>query len=1273
MQFVANGPDIPDALLELHEEGRVVFFCGAGISYPAGLPGFGDLVSKLFQLNHTSPSAIEQQALERDQYDATLELLERRLPGQRRAMRSKLPEALKPNLRRRGALDTHEALLTLGRGRDERLRLVTTNFDPLFQKASKRLRQPLKSYAAPMLPVPKNSRWDGLVYLHGEMTNGSDDAALSRLILTSGDFGLAYLTERWAARFATELFRNYVVCFIGYSINDPVMRYMMDALAADRRLGEQSLQAWAFGDFKPGQEEDKVREWEAKGVQPILYEVPTGTHDHSALHRSLREWAQTYRDGVMGCERVVQTHALARPSASTRQDDFVGRMLWALSHKSGLPAKCFADFNPVPTLDWLFKAFITPRYQHDDLPRFGVEPCADQDEKLRFSLVQRPSPYRLSAYMTMLSGGPSPSQWDPVMYQLARWLARHLNDGKLLLWIASNDGRPHELWRRVIDHRLDELERLERDGKLAELEEIRAHAPNAIPNPLMRKLWRHVLEGRVRTNWSDLDLYQWTTRLERDGLTPSLRLGLRKLLEPALRLDRPMRLTATSDSDEAADFSGGVDWEVGPAAENVRSSLTESSAAAWASVLPRLLEELQQLLIDTLEVKHELSVLSDREEHSYWALPSVEPHWQNKARDDWGSLMELVRDSWISVEREDRKRAMETARLWFSLPYSPFKRLALFAASQDGMVEPDLWVQWLTSDAGTWLWSNETQREVLRLLASQGHKIQSRAARRLIVTILSGPARESFSRGEEPAEWQWYLDRVVWLRLATLQSVGVDLGAKASARLRRLGREHPQWALFESQQHEFLSWTSGTGDPDFEASRQIDVAPRRRDDLVGWLRQSPQRTFMQDDTWRERCRTHPLQCLEALAQLSSEDNYPIGRWEDALGAWEAKGRLRRTWRCVAPAVQRFPASVLSDLAHSVSRWLKAVADVVSADDPRLLDLCQRVLALPLSDTTGITSAGKPLNEPVMEALNHPVGHVAQAILNAWFKRSPADNDGLPPNLKPLFTQLCDRSVARFRHGRVLLASRLIALFRVDRDWTQQYLLPFFNWDDSKSEARAVWDGFLWSPRLYRPLLVAFKKPFLGTAFYYDELAKHGQQYVTVLVYAALERVDGYQAADYQAPFAALPQSALLQAAQALKQALGAAGEQRGEFWSNRVLPFWQDVWPKSLALANPLLSGALALLCIEADAAFPQALEAVHDWLMHVEHPDRVVHQLHGSALCSRFPNDALRLLDAIIDEPQWFPRDLSACLKQIAEAAPKLVRSLAYKRLHTYARTRGI
>ncbi len=210
MQFVTDGPDIPDALLQAHEEGRVVFFCGAGISYPAGLPGFKGLVEQIYKLNGTSLNDIERDAFERGQFDATLDLLERRLPGQRLAVRSKLAQALKPKLRRKGATDTQAALLRLARNREGALRLVTTNFDRIFHVAAKRTSQAFQAHAAPMLPIPKNSRWNGLVYLHGLLSEKADDTALNRLVLTSGDFGLAYLTERWAARFVSELFRNYV-------------------------------------------------------------------------------------------------------------------------------------------------------------------------------------------------------------------------------------------------------------------------------------------------------------------------------------------------------------------------------------------------------------------------------------------------------------------------------------------------------------------------------------------------------------------------------------------------------------------------------------------------------------------------------------------------------------------------------------------------------------------------------------------------------------------------------------------------------------------------------------------------------------------------------------------------------------------------------------------------------------------------------------------------------------------------------------------------------
>ena len=474
MQFITGGPDIPDVLLQAHEESRVVFFCGSGISYPAGLPDFKGLVDDIYRRTGAVLLDAECESFERGQFDATLDLLERRLPGQRLPVRRALAEALKPKLRRKGATDTQAALLSLARSREGALRLVTTNFDRVFHTAAKRTGQAFQTYAAPMLPIPKNSRWDGLVYLHGLLPEKADDTDLNRLVLTSGDFGLAYLTERWAARFVSELFRNYMVCFVGYSINDPVLRYMMDALAADRMQGEVTPQAWALGDCAPGQEHYKTIEWEAKGVKPILYQVPVGSVGHSALHQTLQVWANTYRDGTLGKERIVVTHALAEPSASTHQDDFVGRMLWALSDTSGLPAKRFAEFNPAPSLNWLLEAFSEERFQHSDLARFGVPPREGLDAKLRFSLIRRPAPYDRAPSMLLAFGGTTVSQWDDVMTQLARWLVRHLDDVRLVLWIAQRGGQLHDRLQWLIEQELDRFALLEHNGKTTELNEIRA-------------------------------------------------------------------------------------------------------------------------------------------------------------------------------------------------------------------------------------------------------------------------------------------------------------------------------------------------------------------------------------------------------------------------------------------------------------------------------------------------------------------------------------------------------------------------------------------------------------------------------------------------------------------------------------------------------------------------------------------------------------------------------------------------------------------------------
>lgn len=1259
MQFVQHGPDIPERLLQAQEEGRVVFFCGAGISYPAGLPGFSRLVSKIYDAVGEPPSSLEQTAIKAGQFDTTIGLLEARIMGGREAVRRAVASILQPDLTARHATSTHEALLTLAHCRNGRTRLITTNFDRLFEEVIQRKGASIQRFQAPLLPVPKN-RWDGLVYLHGLLPATLSAGELDRLVLSSGDFGLAYLTERWAARFVSELFRNYTVCFIGYSINDPVLRYMMDALAADRLLGESPPEMFAFGSHAKGKEGKTADEWLAKNVTPILYREH---NRHAHLHKTIRAWAATYRDGVQGKERIVSDYAMTLPTASTQQDDYVGRMLWALSHDSGLPAKRFADFDPAPSLDWL-GPLSDERFKQADLPRFGVAPLRKQDDKLTFGLTRRPAPYTHAPWMMLTAGGSS--DWDHVMSNLARWLIRHLNDPELALWLAKRGGQLHDRLVWLIESELDRFAKLEREGNTAELARIRVNSPNAIPGPLMRTVWRLLLTDRVKSPWRDHDLYRWKDRFNRDGMTTTLRLDLRALLTPKITLKKPFRWGEDiAQAKEPSRVKDLVDWELVLATGHAHSVLTDlAQSETWRAALPRLLDDVQQLLRDALDLMRELDEANDQSDRGHWDLPSLSPHWQNRGFHDWIVLIELLRDAWLCVLQNQPMQAMRIAHDWITRPYPTFKRLALFAATHDGITPQGEWVDWLLADARWWLWSVDTQRETMRLLVLRGQSLPADARARLEIAILAGPPRQMYRTDIEAARWQELVDHSVWRHLAKLASGGGILGDDASSKLAALSAANPNWQLAANESDEFSHWMSGTGDPDYQDRRELDRAPRSRRDLVIWLQREAVRGPFYEDDWRDLCRDKFSTAACALYALATEHQWPAERWREALQAWSEEKQTKRSWRYLSRWIMKMPDDVLTTIAHSATWWLEAISKLEITNEPDFIELCGRFLSFDLQG--GIVE-----DRPVTRAINHPIGHITQALLNRWFQRQPNDDDGLPDELKPLFSLLCDTQVAQYRHARVLLASRLIALFRVDRNWTEQHLLPLFNWKLAENEARGAWDGFLWSPRLYRPLLASFKADFLETARHYADLGDHGRQYAAILTHAAMDPADTFTTAELYSATSALPQEGLVEAAQALVHALEGAGEQREEHWRNRIQLYWRTVWPKSRQLTSKPIAEQLTRLAVAARGEFPAALATVRDWLQPLEHPHYPVHLLQQSALCTRFPREALTLLDAIIADQPWPPRELEDCLTAIIQSWPEAQHDPRYQRLLEYQRRR--
>jgi NAD-dependent SIR2 family protein deacetylase len=148
MRFLPAGPDIPLELVSAQEEGRTIFICGAGVSRGAGLPLFRGLVEGVYQqlgedwnLHPAEREGMRPGGELEGQYDRVLRCLERRLAAsdapRNRGMRERIRAAVRHVLAPPDNVDlaNHLALLELSRDAEGRNRILTTNFDTLFERA----------------------------------------------------------------------------------------------------------------------------------------------------------------------------------------------------------------------------------------------------------------------------------------------------------------------------------------------------------------------------------------------------------------------------------------------------------------------------------------------------------------------------------------------------------------------------------------------------------------------------------------------------------------------------------------------------------------------------------------------------------------------------------------------------------------------------------------------------------------------------------------------------------------------------------------------------------------------------------------------------------------------------------------------------------------------------------------------------------------------------------------------------------------------------------
>ena len=662
------------------DDGQVVFFCGAGISMGTGLPSFGGLVGYIYEASHLTPDNAEGEALDlreplperrHPKIDKALGLLERehRLGSKDPLQPSRLRKIVIDRLSvpSKRPLKVHRAIIDLSRTAGG-IRLVTTNFDNRFKSAGVPERL---IYVCPSLPVPKPNDWHSLVHLHGRIGSHYD---WRNLVLTAADFGRAYLTEQWASRFVVELFREFTVVFVGYSLDDPVMSYMVDALAAERSRGARFGRAFAFAghDATTNAEQHIIDGWKAKSVEPIPYHQANG---HKHLNDTLIEWARIRKDPFVARTQIVLGEIAKFPDGV--DDPIAKRVTWALQ-------------DPVAIRELVDAPRIT---EERDFPK--VIAWLDVFDKAGLlSRSASPSGSDGSIPAPLVDGAGlagNPPGLDSITGGLAIWVARHLHVPQVLEWIVRKGGFVHpELKRRL-------RAELAQSGRniTSRLRFLWTLMIDREPPDFTKVLWLSDQYALAASGEERITI----ARQAVEAVSPYLKV----LPGPSSTMTLRRAFKGTSAPIPAEIACAHLELSIGE--PDLRLGVEallgrEEILATHAEMLTAYLERAIDLL----------ALTDDGGQASFLYRRSIAPDRQNEFCDDWTKLIDWARDSYLALAKNDRGRASRLLERWAASKRVVFRRLALHAITENEKADISLAADLLLKGHKSGLWDTELRR-----------------------------------------------------------------------------------------------------------------------------------------------------------------------------------------------------------------------------------------------------------------------------------------------------------------------------------------------------------------------------------------------------------------------------------------------------------------------------------------------------------------------------------------------------------------------------------
>ncbi len=758
MRFLSDGPSIPDELLTARYEGRVVFFCGAGISMArAKLPSFFGLADKvidklgvptghpIFKILNLARS-VESGLIS---VDRVFGLLERQFLS--RDIHRAVAKALQPAPE--ADLTAHRILLHLATSSEGKIRLVTTNFDRLFEECDPNLKIRLPG------SLPDASRpddMDGIVHLHGVANSDYSGAEGDGFILSSSEFGWAYLSEGWATQFFREIVTRYVVVFVGYAADDPPVQYLLEAL---RRKSDRLADMYAF---HGGSSMDAPTRWLHKGVQAIAYPPSEG---HSALWETLEAWAERAKVPDEWLRKVVE---LAKGGPELLQPYQRGQVAHVVSTVKGV--REFRDAEPPPPAEWLcvfdrLRRYARPGPTGDilepgpyidpfdlygldsDTPPTKVDPDNPHETRdvpetawdgLTANRLDRED-LRKSDFVAVRGAGSAKASGLPRrLAEIAAWIARIADQPTSVWWAAYQSGLHPEIQFSI----LWELRRSTNDASSA-----------------VRRAWQYLFESweekQEDFQFCPYDLHAMITR---DGWSSPV---VRKFVQsnrPILKAKENRRCRPKPPEwKDKIRLEDMLDLKV----EYPPPQFDLKIPDEWLKpVVKGLRQNLERALdLETEIGGYELSKIAP-------IIPEGPPHSDLFGRTSGLSGSVLAFSEYFQrLIRHDFEAATRELAVWPTDDDTIFGRLRMWASGIPELVPEETCRSIIASLSNKCFWHSSHQRDLLLVLAKRWGDLSSSARREIERRLLDGPAKW---KDEGESEFQERkarssLDRLTWL------------------------------------------------------------------------------------------------------------------------------------------------------------------------------------------------------------------------------------------------------------------------------------------------------------------------------------------------------------------------------------------------------------------------------------------------------------------------------------------------------------------------------